>query len=212
MVVFDWKLLPGSVVFALLFLAGIAAPGAVTADVIIGKPAPDFTATDSAGQVHRLSDYRGKRVILEWTNHDCPFVGKHYRSNNMQQTQKSAKDDGVVWLSVVSSAPGLEGHVSGKEADALTKSRNAHPAAVLLDPAGNLGRLYRARVTPHMFIIDKDGTLAYKGAIDSIASGDTADIADATNYVLQAMTQLKAGQPVKEATTRPYGCSVKYGS
>ncbi len=212
MVGFDWKLLSSSVVVALLFLAGIAAPGTSAADVIIGKPAPDFTAVDSAGRAHRLSDYRGKRVILEWTNHDCPFVRKHYRSGNMQKTQKSAQADGVVWLSVVSSAPGLEGHVSGDEADALTKSRNAYPAAVLLDPAGKLGRLYRARVTPHMYIIDTDGTLAYKGAIDSIASGDTADIPDATNYVLQAMAQLKAGEPVKEATTRPYGCTVKYGS
>lgn len=212
MVVFDWKLLTGSVAFALLFLAGIAAPGTAAADVIIGKPAPDFTATDSTGRAHRLSDYRGKRVILEWTNHDCPFVRKHYRSGNMQKTQKSAKEDGVVWLSVISSAPGLEGHVSGDEADALTKSRSAHPAAVLLDPAGKLGRLYRARVTPHMFVIDTDGTLAYKGAIDSIPSGDSGDIPEATNYVLQAMAQLKAGQPVKEATTRPYGCTVKYGS
>jgi len=212
MIVFDWKLLPGSVFFAVLLLAGIAVPGAMAAETIIGKPAPGFTAVDSTGRVHRLSDYSGKRVILEWTNHDCPFVGKHYRSGNMQQTQKSAKEDGVVWLSVISSAPGLQGHVSGDEADALTKSRNAHPAAVLLDPDGKLGRLYRARVTPHMYIIDKDGTLAYKGAIDSIASGDTADIPDATNYVLQAMTQLKAGQPVKESATRPYGCTVKYGS
>lgn len=212
MVVFDWKLLPGSVVFALLFLASFAVSSAVSADTIIGKPAPDFTAFDSTGRTHRLSDFSGKRVILEWTNHDCPFVRKHYRSGNMQKTQKSAKQDGVVWLSVISSAPGLQGHVSGDEADALTKSRNALPAAVLLDPDGKLGRLYRARVTPHMYIIDKDGTLAYKGAIDSIASGDTADIPNATNYVLQAMAQLKAGQSVKEAATRPYGCTIKYGS
>lgn len=212
MVVFDWKLLPGSVVIALLFLAGYAAPGAMAADTVIGKPAPDFKAVDSTGREHRLSDYRGKRVILEWTNHECPFVDKHYRSGNMQKTQKSAKQDGVVWLSVVSSAPGLQGHVSADEADTLTKDRNAHPAAVLLDPAGDLGRLYRARVTPHMYIIDKDGTLAYKGAIDSIASGDTDDIPEATNYVLQAMAQLKAGQTVKESNTRPYGCTVKYGS
>lgn len=212
MVFFDWKLLSGAVVFAVLVLAGVAAPGTAAADVIIGKPAPDFTAVDSAGRAHRLSDYRGKRVILEWTNHDCPFVAKHYRSGNMQKTQKSAKKDGVVWLSVVSSAPGLEGHVSGGEADALTKKRDAHPAAVLLDPDGKLGRLYRARVTPHMFIIDTDGTLAYKGAIDSIASGDAGDIPEATNYVLQAMAQLKAGKPVTESTTRPYGCTVKYGS
>ena len=198
------------ILFAAL-LAGLATPAAA-AELETGKPAPDFTATDSKGHAHRLSAYRGKRVILEWTNHDCPFVGKHYSSGNMQRTQKAATADGAVWLSVISSAPGLQGHVSGAEADALTQQRGAFPTAVLLDPSGGVGRLYQARVTPHMFIVDKDGTLEYQGAIDSIPSWDEDDIPKAVNYVGQALAQLKAGRPVKPAGTRPYGCSVKYGS
>jgi len=185
---------------------------AVNAEPEIGKPAPDFTGTDSAGKTHRLSDYRGKRVVLEWTNHDCPFVGKHYRTDNMQATQKDATADGTVWLSVISSAPGQQGHVSGAEADQLTTSRGARPTAVLLDPNGTIGRLYAAVTTPHMFIIEGDGTLAYMGAIDSIRSWDDADVPKATNYVKQAMRQLRAGQPVNPRGTRPYGCSVKYAS
>ena len=212
MTAFERKLFSVSVAFIALLLAGIATPGPAAAEPEIGKPAPDFTATDTAGRTHRLSAYRGKRVILEWTNHGCPFVGKHYRSDNMQRTQKAATADGAVWLSVISSAPGLQGHVSGAEADALTRRRDAHPTAVLLDPSGGVGRLYRARVTPHMFVVDKDGTLAYKGAIDSIPSWDENDIPVATNYIGQALAQLKAGRPVKPTGTRPYGCSVKYGS
>jgi hypothetical protein len=209
---FNRKLFRFPVVFALLLLAGVATLGTAAAEPSIGEPAPDFTAIDSTGRTHRLSAYRGKRVILEWTNHDCPFVGKHYRSGNMQRTQKAATEDGAVWLSVISSAPGLQGHVSGAEADTLTRNRNAYPTAVLLDPSGKVGRLYRARVTPHIFIVDKDGRLAYKGAIDSIPSWDEDDIPMATNYVGQALDQLKAGQPVKPTITRPYGCSVKYTS
>lgn len=212
MIAFDRKPFGIPVIFVALLLTSAAAPDTRAAEPSIGKPVPDFTAVDSKGRTHQLSAYRGKRVILEWTNHDCPFVGKHYRSGNMQNTQKAATADGTVWLSVISSAPDLEGHVSGAEADALTQRRNANPTAVLLDASGDVGRLYRARVTPHIFIIDKDGTLAYKGAIDSIPSGDAADIPKATNYVGQALAQLKASQPVKPTTTRPYGCSVKYGS
>ena len=212
MTAFDRTIFRVASVIAVLLLAGIATPGTAAAEPKTGKPAPDFTATDSTGHTHRLSAYRGKRVILEWTNHNCPFVGKHYRSGNMQQTQKAATADGAVWLSVISSAPGLQGHVSGAEADALTQRRDAHPTAVLLDPSGDVGRLYRAKVTPHMFIVDKDGTLAYQGAIDSIPSWDEDDISVATNYVGQALAQLKAGQQVKPRGTRPYGCSVKYGS
>ena len=197
---------------AVLVSAGAGIPGAAEAVPEVGKPAPDFTATDSTGGVHRLSDKRGKVVILEWTNHDCPFVGKHYRSNNMQRTQKDATDGGAVWLSVISSAPGLQGHVTGPEADELSRSRGAHPTAVLLDPSGEIGKLYRAVVTPHIFIIDRDGTLAYQGAIDSIASWDEDDIPRATNYALQVLRQIKAGLPVEPQVTQPYGCSVKYGS
>ena len=130
----------------------------------------------------------------------------------MQRTQKAATADGAVWLSVISSAPGLQGHDSGAEADELTRRRDAFPTAILLDPSGDLGRRYRAKVTPHMFVVDKDGTLVYQGAIDSIPSWDEDDIPMATNYVGQALAQLKDGRPVKPTGTRPYGCSVKYGS
>ena len=212
MVAFNRMFSRSPAIFAAAFLASVAMADKATAEPTIGKAAPDFTAVDSTGQTHKLSDYRGKRVILEWTNHGCPFVAKHYRSGNMQQTQKAATGDGVVWLSVISSAPGREGHVSGAEADKLTSDRDASPTAVLLDPSGEVGRLYRARVTPHMFIINENGQLAYKGAIDSIPSGDADDIASATNYVGQALGQLQAGKPVDPSITRPYGCSVKYGS
>ena len=208
---FERMLFRLSVVCAVLLQAGIATPSTAAVEPEIGKTAPDFTATDSTGRTHRLSDYRGKQVILEWTNHNCPFVGKHYRSGNMQNTQKAATADGAVWLTVISSAQGFQGYVTGAEADALTRRRDAYPTAVLLDPSGDVRLLYRARVTPHMFIIDKDGTLAYKGAIDSIPSWDEDDIQMATNYVGQALSQLKSGRPVEPTATRPYGCSVKYG-
>ncbi len=201
--------------FAVLaLLAGALAifPFHAGAAPAVGAPAPEFTGIDSSGKSHRLSDMRGKVVVLEWTNHDCPFVARHYRSNNMQRTQKDVTDGGVVWLSVISSAPGMQGHVSGREPDALTQSRRAYPSAVLLDPKGDIGRLYRAAVTPHIFVVDKDGTLAYQGAIDDIPSWDEADIPKATNYVRQVLAQLKAGLQVKPGVTRPYGCSVKYGS
>jgi peroxiredoxin len=199
-----------AIVAALAAGATFAAP--VLADPPIGKPAPDFVGTDTQGKQYKLSDLKGKRVILEWTNHDCPYVGKHYGAGNMQATQQDAREKGAVWLSVISSAPGTQGHVSAKEADELTKSRGAQPNAVLLDPDGKIGRTYGAVVTPHMFIIDTNGTLVYKGAIDSIRSSDQADIPRATNYVKNAMAQLTAGQPVSPPGSRPYGCTVKYGS
>ncbi|MAN80109.1 MAG: thioredoxin family protein [Rhodospirillaceae bacterium] len=199
-------------VLSVLGAVALAAPSPAQADPVVGSPAPGFTGTDTKGQKVSLADYLGKTVILEWTNHDCPFVVKHYSSGNMQMTQKKAVEDGVVWLSVISSAPGEQGHVSGAEADALTQSRNASPSAVLLDPTGEIGRLYNARTTPHMFIIDTKGLLTYHGAIDSIKSTAVTDIPKAQNYVLNALAQMKAGQPVKPHGTRPYGCSVKYGS
>ena len=199
-------------VLSVLTAAALAAPLPAAAEPTVGSPAPAFTGMDTKGRTVNLADYRGKTVILEWTNHDCPFVVKHYSSGNMQMTQKKAAQDGVVWLSVISSAPGEQGNVSGPEADALTQSRNASPSAVLLDPSGQIGRKYAARTTPHMFIIDPKGTLAYHGAIDSIKSTDVTDIPKAENYVLNALSQMKAGEPVKPQGTRPYGCSVKYGS
>lgn len=177
---------------------------------VVGEPAPLFTATDSTGKTVKLEDFKGKTVVLEWTNHECPFVVKHYDSGNMQATQKKATGDGVVWLSVISSAAGKQGYVDGATADKLTKDRNAHPTAVLLDETGTVGKLYDAKTTPHMFIIDASGVLVYAGAIDSVPSADKADVATAKNYVLAALDEIKAGKPVTEATTKSYGCGIKY--
>ncbi|QDL11100.1 thioredoxin family protein [Brasilonema octagenarum UFV-E1] len=180
--------------------------------VRVGSPAPDFTATDSNGKSHRLSDFKGKVVVLEWTNHQCPFVLKHYNSNNMQKLQKETTGKGVVWLSVISSAQGQQGYVTPQEANQLTKSRNASPTAVLLDASGEIGRLYQARTTPHIFVIDSSGVLKYAGAIDDKPSTNAADIKSAKNYVIPAVDSVLKGQNVADSTTQPYGCSVKYGS
>lgn len=176
----------------------------------VGEPAPNFTAVDSNGKTHSLSDFKGKTVVLEWTNHECPFVRKHYESGNMQKLQKTATNDGVVWLSVISSAPGQQGYVDGNKANELTKSHNASPTAVLIDSEGTVGRTYSARTTPHMFVIAPDGKLAYMGAIDSISSSNKADVSKAENYVTAALKAVKNGQPVSNPVTQPYGCSVKY--
>ena len=176
----------------------------------IGQPAPDFTAVDSHGNPVSLSQYRGKTVVLEWTNADCPFTRKHYSSGNMQSTQALAQKDGIVWLSVISSAPGKQGYVDGAGADQLTRSRGASPTAVLLDPKGTVARLYEAKTTPHMFVIDKNGALQYMGGIDSIATADPADISRAEPYLKEAMLAVAQGNPVPHAVTRPYGCSIKY--
>lgn len=175
-----------------------------------GKPAPDFSAVDSNGKTVKLSDFRGKTVVFEWTNDGCPYVKKHYSSGNMQSLQKDAAAKGIVWLTVISSAPGKQGYVDGAGANELTKSRGAAPAAVLLDPEGSLGHLYDARTTPHMFIVSADGALAYMGGIDDKADTDPASIPAAKNYVRAALDEIAAGKPVAEAVTRPYGCSVKY--
>lgn len=178
--------------------------------VLPGKPAPGFSAVDSSGKPIRLEDFKGKPIVIEWTNHDCPFVRKHYESGTMQQLQKDATAKGVVWLSVVSSAPGQQGHVEGIEADKLTADRKAAPTAVVLDPKGDLGRLYGATVTPHMFVIDAKGTLAYMGAIDDKASANPTTLKDARPYAREAIDAVVEGKPVVTASTRPYGCSVKY--
>ncbi|GAC1505489.1 MAG: thioredoxin family protein [Steroidobacteraceae bacterium] len=176
----------------------------------IGQPAPEFTAMDSRGESLTLSQYRGRTVVLEWTNADCPYTRKHYSSGNMQALQALARKMGVVWLSIISSAPGKQGYVSGTAADALTQSRRAAPSAVVLDPSGTLGRLYGAKTTPHMFVIDKNGALQYKGGIDSIATADAADIPAAEPYFKEAMLAVAQGSAVAHAVTKPYGCSVKY--
>jgi len=185
-------------------------PVAASAGVNIDQPAPDFSGVDSNGNTHSLSQYKGKTVVLEWTNHDCPYVRKHYQSNNMQALQKQATGAGVVWLSIISSAPGKQGHVSAREANDLSRQRNASPSAVILDEQGEIGRLYGAKTTPHMYIIDPDGILVYMGGIDSIPSSNAADIAAATNYVKVALKSLSDGKAIANSVTRPYGCSVKY--
>lgn len=175
-----------------------------------GQAAPAFAATDSNGNPVSLADFRGETVVLEWSNHDCPYVKKHYETGNMQSTQKQATDAGAVWLTVVSSAPGKQGHVDGGAANDLTRKRDAHPSAVLLDPDGAIGRAYDAKTTPHMFVIDGAGTLVYMGAIDDKPTADHGDVKGATNYVLAALSSVAANQPVAPAVTKPYGCSVKY--
>lgn len=205
--------------------AGMAAAVALTAGALIastaradsglaaGRPAPGFTAIGSGGETVSLADFEGRTVVLEWTNDGCPFVRKHYAQppGNMQGLQAAAAADDAVWLTVISSAPGKQGYADADRANELTASRDAVPTHVLLDPDGTLGRLYKAKTTPHMFIIGPDGVLAYQGAIDSAASANVADIAAATNYVRDALGSLAAGHPVSVKSTRPYGCSVKYG-
>ena len=175
-----------------------------------GQAAPDFTARTASGEVVRLSDFAGQRVILEWTNADCPFVQKHYGAGNMQALQRRATADGTVWLSVVSSAPGKQGYVTPDEARALTTSRKAAPTHVVLDESGAVGRLYGAKTTPHMFVVDEEGVIRYQGAIDTIRSTDPADIARADNYVTAALRALRDDRAVAVTQTQPYGCSVKY--
>lgn len=192
---------------AMLLLA-LAAPAAAAPKV--GEPAPDFAARDAAGVERSLAEFRGRTVVLEWTNHQCPYVRKHYDSGNMQSLQKQATADGVVWLSIVSSPPGAQGHVTAAEADRLTQSRGAAPSAVLLDPEGKVGRVYDARVTPHMFVIDPEGVLRYAGGIDDKPTANPASLEGARNYVQAALADLGAGREVATATSRPYGCTIKY--
>ncbi|MGB5834383.1 MAG: thioredoxin family protein [Thiohalocapsa sp.] len=184
--------------------------GAVIAKPEVGQPAPVFTAADSTGKTWSLESLRGSPVILEWTNDHCPYVVKHYETGNMQELQRDAAEEGYVWLSVISSAPGKQGYVSPEKADELTSLRNAAPSAVLLDADGSIGQAYAARTTPHMYVIDETGTLVYMGGIDDKPTTDPADVAGAENYVRLAMADRAAGKPVQQAVTRPYGCSIKY--
>ncbi len=188
--------------------AALVAAAAVRPEV--GQPAPDFTLTDTQGKTHALSSFKGKVVVLEWINHGCPFVVKHYDSGNMQKTQRAAAADGVVWLSICSSAPGKQGHLSAADWNKTNGAKGAAPAAVLLDEAGVVGRLYHATNTPQLFVIDAAGVIVYSGAIDSIPSAKADDVPKATNYILAALADLKAGRPVATPVTKPYGCSVKY--
>ena len=187
---------------ALVFSSANAAPP--------GDAAPGFSEVNTAGKAVSLADFKGKTVVLEWTNNGCPFVQKHYNSKNMQNTQAAATADGVVWLSVISSKPGAQGNVTPAQADKLTTDRGAKPTHVLLDPDGSMGRAYGAKTTPHIYIITPDGKIAYNGAIDSIQSNRVEDIPKATNYVTAALANLEAGKAPDPALTVPYGCDVKY--
>ncbi|QDP02311.1 redoxin domain-containing protein [Thalassotalea sp. PS06] len=184
----------------------------VQAGVKVDEAAPDFELVNEAGKTVKLSDYQGKYVVLEWTNHLCPYVKKHYESGNMPNLQSKYTDKDVVWLQVISSAEGKQGYVEAEEAVALNKERQAAPSHVLFDPEGDVGKLYGAKTTPHMYIINPEGELKYAGAIDSIKSADPADIEKATNYVDTGLTSLMAGGEVENKLTPPYGCSVKYKS
>jgi len=179
----------------------------------INEQAPNFKAVNSYGKTIQLSDLKGSPVILEWTNHECPYVARHYNENNMQNLQKMARDEGVLWLSIISSTPGDQGHVSAEKANELTESRKASPSHVLIDESGEIGMLYGAKTTPHMYMIDANGILRYKGAIDNIGRGMqffNAPFNKAINYVSSQMDQLIANQSLAINSTTAYGCSVKY--
>lgn len=196
--------------FSLMLAAGVLPAPDARASAAVGQAAPDFTLSDVEGQVRRLSDYRGKTVVLEWTNPTCPIVGKHYRSGNMPALQRSATADGVIWLSINSGHRGSAGDFDAARIHAWLNKYGAAPTAYLRDPDGRVGRLYGATATPDMYVITGDGTLVYAGAIDSIPSSDASDIGHATNYVRAALDSLKQGEPVAVATSHPYGCSIKY--
>ncbi len=176
----------------------------------VGSAAPDFSLTDSKGKTHSLSEYKGKYVVLEWFNPECPFVKKHYGSGNMQKLQQDFTSKGVTWLTIDSSAPGKEGNLTPEQANKTVTNWKAYSTALLLDPEGKAGRTYNARNTPHMFVINPEGKIIYEGAIDSKASPNPADIPSSTNYVKVALDESMGGKPVSNANTRPYGCSVKY--
>ena len=177
---------------------------------VVGQPAPEFMLNDINGDHVMLSALKGKTVVLEWTNSQCPYVRKHYDSHNMQNLQKEATDDGVVWISINSGAEGKEGFVTPEEEKTLLEKEGAHPSYVLLDTKGTIGKLYGAKTTPHMFVINGEGTLVYAGAIDSDKSFKPEAIETSTNYVREALKSLKAGTPIEVSETAPYGCGVKY--
>jgi peroxiredoxin len=177
-----------------------------------GSMAPDFKGIDSNGVQHSLSEYRGKIVVLEWANKGCPYEQKHYNSGNMESLQKQWTDKGVVWLSVLSSAPGEQGYVTPAEENDYLKTMKASPTAALLDPKGTIGHLYDARTTPHMFVIDASGKIAYQGALDDKPTPDPASLKTADNYLNDALNAVLAGKPVAVSVTKPYGCAVKYAN
>jgi hypothetical protein len=194
-----------------IVLAGTFLTGSVTqAAPEVGKAAPDFTLTDTNGTSHNLSDFKGKFVVLEWVNHGCPFVKKFYAPGKMQEWQAAYTGKDVVWLSICSSAPGKQGHMNAADWNTKIEAVGSKSSAVLIDEDGTVGKLYAAKTTPHMFVINPAGGLIYAGAIDSVKSASSDDIADATNYVDQALTEAMAGNAVSTPTSTAYGCGVKY--
>lgn len=196
---------------ALFVVIGLLGSSAVAAPML-GQLAPAFRVADATGRTRTLAEFHGRMVVLEWTNNGCPYVGKHYGSGQMQALQRQATGDGVVWLTVVSSAPGFEGYMTEPQARAWKAKVGAASSDVLLDAKGVVGRAYDARATPHMFIVDQTGRLVYMGGIDDRPTSDPESLKGAHNYVAAALADLKAGRPVAEPVTRPYGCAVKYGS
>ena len=196
--------------FLMLCAVVIAAPMLAFANVEIGKVAPDFTAKDTKGETVTLSALKDDLVVLEWTNHDCPFVKKFYSQGDMQAIQKDYTAKGVKWVRIISSAPGKQGHVSDQEANEIATKKGAMATHTIRDESGEIGRLFGAKTTPHMFVIDKAGKLAYMGAMDDERSASADDIKDATPHLANALDDLLAGTAVQVASSQPYGCSVKY--
>ena len=205
------KILLPFLVMSLLFVLTIS-PDQAIAEAKIGTSAPDFTLTDSTGTTHTLSKFKGKTVVLEWTNFDCPYVRKHYDTRNMQSLQEKYTKDGVVWLLINSSAPGKQGHLDATQATESLEKEGAHATAFLHDPDGVVGKKYGARTTPHMYIINDKGILVYAGAIDDNSSSRHAAVKTASNFVAAALDSLKEGTVIKVSSSEPYGCSVKYSS
>ena len=199
-----------ALLIAITTIALIFTSSAQAAAPVVGEMAPDFTATDSNGNEHKLSNFIGKIVVLEWTNHNCPYVVKHYSSGNMQKIQAQATGKGVIWLRIHSSAKGKQGYVTGEQANEIAKEQGSNATFQLLDSSGKIGRLYDAKTTPNMFVIDKEGKLAYAGAIDSDSNFRPESIKGATNYVMEAINALNAGKKIKVSNTKPYGCGIKY--
>lgn len=196
---------------SLLVLCALAsAPHVALSEAIVGKPAPEFTAKDSTGKDVSLNSFKGKVVVLEWFNPNCPFVKKFYKNGDMQKIQQDLGAKGVVWLTVSSSAPGKNGHLTAEQAETTRVDLGMKSSALVLDESGTIGKAYGARTTPHTFVIAANGTLAYAGAIDSESSTDSDDIAKAKNYVVEASNNLLANKAVETSSTEPYGCSVKY--
>ena len=193
-----------------LLAATLIGMSAQAAELTTGSAAPEFKLTDTKGVEHSLSDFKGKFVVLEWINHGCPFVVKHYSSGNMQALQKEFTEKDVIWLSICSSAEGKQGYMSNEEWNATVAEKGAAPTAVLVDEDGTVGKAYNARTTPHMYVINPEGNLIYQGAIDDKKSTDVEDIATSENYVRSALNAAMAGEPVTTPQTQAYGCSVKY--